>query len=141
RPIVVLRWRGIILRTPALGVRIFGTFVLTQEQSLYIGAGGFKFGACGFRSRWLQQIAAAGHGNPASASHFKHAERPQHFEQAIDLVHGARNFNDERFRSYIDDTRAENLDQFHQVWTIDRKSTRLNSSHVSISYAVFCLKK
>src|SRR5690606_41757396 len=25
--------------------------------------------------------------------------------------------------------------------TIDRKSTRLNSSHVEISYAVFCLKK
>src|SRR5690625_5810692 len=31
---------------------------------------------------------------------------------------------------YID----ENLD-------LDRKSTRLNSSHVAISYAVFCLKK
>src|SRR5207253_8160464 len=32
------------------------------------------------------------------------------------------------------------------VWSIpdlntDRKSTRLNSSHVAISYAVFCLKK
>src|SRR5699024_12699171 len=29
------------------------------------------------------------------------------------------------------------------IWnlSIDRKSTRLNSSHVSISYAVFCLKK
>src|SRR5699024_1127856 len=27
-------------------------------------------------------------------------------------------------------------------WSLlDRKSTRLNSSHVSISYAVFCLKK
>src|SRR5699024_11325335 len=26
------------------------------------------------------------------------------------------------------------------IWS-DRKSTRLNSSHVSISYAVFCLKK
>src|SRR5699024_12751219 len=26
-------------------------------------------------------------------------------------------------------------------FSIDRKSTRLNSSHVSISYAVFCLKK
>src|SRR5690554_7659777 len=26
------------------------------------------------------------------------------------------------------------------LWT-DRKSTRLNSSHVRISYAVFCLKK
>src|SRR5690606_41308636 len=28
-----------------------------------------------------------------------------------------------------------------QVETVDRKSTRLNSSHVKISYAVFCLKK
>src|SRR5207249_10475678 len=27
------------------------------------------------------------------------------------------------------------------VFAKDRKSTRLNSSHVSISYAVFCLKK
>src|SRR5690242_21099896 len=27
------------------------------------------------------------------------------------------------------------------VWLKDRKSTRLNSSHMSISYAVFCLKK
>src|SRR5439155_2100290 len=26
-------------------------------------------------------------------------------------------------------------------WMGDRKSTRLNSSHVAISYAVFCLKK
>src|SRR3989454_5036993 len=26
-------------------------------------------------------------------------------------------------------------------WRIDRKSTRLNSSHLVISYAVFCLKK
>src|SRR5690606_41664232 len=28
-----------------------------------------------------------------------------------------------------------------QLHLIDRKSTRLNSSHVKISYAVFCLKK
>src|SRR5436305_3604351 len=27
------------------------------------------------------------------------------------------------------------------VCSVDRKSTRLNSSHVRISYAVFCLKK
>src|SRR5437879_11175655 len=26
-------------------------------------------------------------------------------------------------------------------WPVDRKSTRLNSSHRCISYAVFCLKK
>src|SRR2546426_9084612 len=27
------------------------------------------------------------------------------------------------------------------IGTVDRKSTRLNSSHLVISYAVFCLKK
>src|SRR5690625_5579167 len=31
--------------------------------------------------------------------------------------------------------------QEEQLGTGDRKSTRLNSSHVAISYAVFCLKK
>src|SRR3989442_6296163 len=30
---------------------------------------------------------------------------------------------------------------FHAACPRDRKSTRLNSSHVRISYAVFCLKK
>src|SRR5437667_7673020 len=41
-----------------------------------------------------------------------------------------------------------NLDRTHIVSRIqppgsnpDRKSTRLNSSHITISYAVFCLKK
>src|SRR5690242_21197627 len=29
--------------------------------------------------------------------------------------------------------------RFGQVERVDRKSTRLNSSHMSISYAVFCL--
>src|SRR5699024_11516284 len=32
-------------------------------------------------------------------------------------------------------------DAIDSLWQRDRKSTRLNSSHVSISYAVFCLKK
>src|SRR5437868_7972772 len=32
-------------------------------------------------------------------------------------------------------------DRRGQDTRVDRKSTRLNSSHVSISYAVFCLKK
>src|SRR5699024_5445370 len=35
---------------------------------------------------------------------------------------------------------TENVEQL-QIYRSDRKSTRLNSSHVSISYAVFCLKK
>src|SRR3712207_8886886 len=29
----------------------------------------------------------------------------------------------------------------HLAGNVDRKSTRLNSSHANISYAVFCLKK
>src|SRR5699024_11464985 len=37
------------------------------------------------------------------------------------------------FQKYSEANKFERL--------IDRKSTRLNSSHVSISYAVFCLKK
>src|SRR5947208_7567006 len=31
--------------------------------------------------------------------------------------------------------------EFHALSLLDRKSTRLNSSHQIISYAVFCLKK
>src|SRR5438309_9095241 len=33
------------------------------------------------------------------------------------------------------------LDSLKSIFSKDRKSTRLNSSHSSISYAVFCLKK
>src|SRR5699024_12708849 len=33
------------------------------------------------------------------------------------------------------------MSRLGKVLRVDRKSTRLNSSHVSISYAVFCLKK
>src|SRR5690348_18171238 len=36
---------------------------------------------------------------------------------------------------------ARVLDEERPVEPVDRKSTRLSSSHPSISYAVFCLKK
>src|SRR5689334_24134458 len=36
---------------------------------------------------------------------------------------------------------AELQQTLNPVELVDRKSTRLNSSHSSISYAVFCLKK
>src|SRR5699024_12720403 len=38
-------------------------------------------------------------------------------------------------------TVREALAALPELYREDRKSTRLNSSHVSISYAVFCLKK
>src|SRR5437870_7553740 len=37
--------------------------------------------------------------------------------------------------------RSNIVGAFMQAALLDRKSTRLNSSHVAISYAVFCLKK
>src|SRR5690625_5601400 len=40
----------------------------------------------------------------------------------------------EQFREYLAFNKWRNQQE-------DRKSTRLNSSHVAISYAVFCLKK
>src|SRR5690625_5754606 len=36
---------------------------------------------------------------------------------------------------------APKISEFDLHAVLDRKSTRLNSSHVAISYAVFCLKK
>src|SRR5258708_21470686 len=39
--------------------------------------------------------------------------------------------------SFVGEARTE----ARRFWTGDRKSTRLNSSHQIISYAVFCLKK
>src|SRR5438067_7740754 len=45
------------------------------------------------------------------------------------------------FRADTDGARAEGQSKGRREERGDRKSTRLNSSHVSISYAVFCLKK
>src|SRR5437588_7887953 len=46
------------------------------------------------------------------------------------------------FASFLGDKRwNDKLDDFSQEAIEDRKSTRLNSSHTVISYAVFCLKK
>src|SRR3712207_7201642 len=42
---------------------------------------------------------------------------------------------------YADATLREVIVGSYRVLYRDRKSTRLNSSHANISYAVFCLKK
>src|SRR5699024_11471525 len=54
----------------------------------------------------------------------------------VDEVIGVSDVNEEDFHaaSEEDDASVRSL-------VTDRKSTRLNSSHVSISYAVFCLNK
>src|SRR3712207_8971883 len=41
----------------------------------------------------------------------------------------------------LDDRAVDRLAGLGGAFDLDRKSTRLNSSHANISYAVFCLKK
>src|SRR2546421_2282515 len=53
--------------------------------------------------------------------------------QARAELHGVQAFGERR--------RVRHLPARVRVERVDRKSTRLNSSHDQISYAVFCLKK
>src|SRR2546430_13367502 len=46
-----------------------------------------------------------------------------------------------RMAAFPGDTVVERDEAAHLLRKRDRKSTRLNSSHSQISYAVFCLKK
>src|SRR5947209_11147767 len=47
----------------------------------------------------------------------------------------------DRFNAFVLDTVVLfGLFAMADAWILDRKSTRLNSSHANISYAVFCLK-
>src|SRR5262245_13765956 len=58
-------------------------------------------------------------------------------EQAVSLCESFR-AQMPGFRQYSDEERAREMPK---LLNTDRKSTRLNSSHLGISYAVFCLKK
>src|SRR5437870_11339571 len=66
-----------------------------------------------------------------------------HWPWFVQFLGGAVFFGNEwpplRARLIVDD-RAHPVTK-HLAATLDRKSTRLNSSHVAISYADFCLKK
>src|SRR5436309_8837018 len=52
-----------------------------------------------------------------------------------------RELGDEVFDRWAQHLRSVAVHCGHPRHSADRKSTRLNSSHVKISYAVFCLKK
>src|SRR3712207_7551430 len=54
---------------------------------------------------------------------------------------GIQNNLGQAYRQRIRGEVAENLEEAIHHYERDRKSTRLNSSHANISYAVFCLKK
>src|SRR5690606_41851100 len=75
-------------------------------------------------------------------SHHEHA-RPSRGRLAAPLRHGARHVRAarRRRRAHRGAGRGPRARGDSADVRIDRKSTRLNSSHVKISYAVFCLKK
>src|SRR5699024_12854146 len=76
------------------------------------------------------------HSFPTRRSSDLTGEHPGVFKNKNDVT--GRNQSYYR-RDHFSDLLKEQQDVNHTL--IDRKSTRLNSSHVSISYAVFCLKK
>src|SRR5439155_20763314 len=100
---------------------IFFFFIITRRppsSTLFPYTTLFRSGGCGRRARGREElIGSIARVRPARrASRRRIRTRRQHRAVAV-----------RRLRPRAD---AE-----------DRKSTRLNSSHVAISYAVFCLKK
>src|SRR5207248_5989780 len=68
----------------------------------------------------LARLPVHGRGDGVTGGELHGVEQPQHL---VEVASGAHRIDDHRFDF------------------LDRKSTRLNSSHRTISYAVFCLKK
>src|SRR5690606_15232693 len=71
-----------------------------------------------------------------SISTFNELEIPLDVWKAQNILFMIHEENYERIKKQADEE-----DEHSQKWLENRKSTRLNSSHVKISYAVFCLKK
>src|SRR3712207_8948605 len=80
-----------------------------------------------FRSQQAEQALAAE----------RFAEASQYYQEALRLDPGLRQAQSGLYRVQ----QSEALAHLYNAARADRKSTRLNSSHANISYAVFCLKK
>src|SRR5699024_873108 len=94
------------------------------------------------RYRVLRQLGHVKEGNKT-----KTGEKYEFFEQTAEgEVYGVDRLIVYKINKKIESLIGLTQEQFKQIvmlpqGELDRKSTRLNSSHVSISYAVFCLKK
>src|SRR5690554_7237212 len=63
------------------------------------------------------------------------------FKSSPSLNHEMTQKNQQNFAGFLFEYLAVLFTTSFFNFRLDRKSTRLNSSHVRISYAVFCLKK
>src|SRR3712207_7958148 len=76
---------------------------------------------------------------------FRSALEDEQYKASVELLegHGDKSFLTNIFVKVNDEDKITNNEYKLEINFIDkdRKSTRLNSSHANISYAVFCLKK
>src|SRR3712207_7284269 len=86
-----------------------------------------------FRSALIAILAQMGSFVPAASAHIGVVDRVFSRVGASDDIGGGRS----TFMVEMVETAAI----LNRATRADRKSTRLNSSHANISYAVFCLKK
>src|SRR5690348_18503872 len=112
-----------IRSTTVLCVHRDGRVVMAADGQVTLGEGVIKHSARKIRRLYQDKILAGFAGSTADA--FNLFTR---FEAKLEQYHG--NIG----RSAVELAKDWRTDK-------DRKSTRLNSSHPSISYAVFCLKK
>src|SRR5699024_6943962 len=109
-------------------------FKTAAELSIFFDC--FKPFFCNFSQHFIRLMEQVGITDPVAP--------PDASAQLVELAESetVRIFNDQSVGVRHIDTRFDDGCRDDDIeFIIDRKSTRLNSSHVSISYAVFCLKK
>src|SRR3712207_8750930 len=82
-----------------------------------------------FRSVGINYISSAD--KATLIEHLEECSHENYFERGIETAIAERGLR----------VLPVDISQYAAVEVEDRKSTRLNSSHANISYAVFCLKK
>src|SRR5690625_7002857 len=71
---------------------------------------------------------------------YMNMQKAQHLKKQLEKNSISVSFTGPFFNEFVININQP-IDQVKKLLLEDRKSTRLNSSHVAISYAVFCLKK
>src|SRR5690554_3709553 len=94
----------------------------------------------GQRQDRLVEIGSHEYGGTDHAQVEQHRSEGRHGKTAIAVEDGAAQ-GGQGNQDKIGKGGPQHLGRQLQLLGLDRKSTRLNSSHVRISYAVFCLKK
>src|SRR5690606_25923017 len=137
-------------------------FALARMSSPRLGVGvGLRRGGTAPRADRMSRGARSRRRRnlPGARTHLRAGRTRKHLRclsgEGPDLLRGCLRSHLRRLPGWLELVDANTLEVFDERWSgvfdtlspgdrfvfVDRKSTRLNSSHVKISYAVFCLKK